>query len=190
VKRNVRRILVAAAAALLVFAVAGYFSAGSACAHDPRFACSPRSAEHAIEVPDPQKSWAFYGHLEGEQEDVYAIEVRRALSVSWSLLVDRRDSGNPARPAIVVRDAAGRERAHLDFNRATNFYKSFSREWYVTTTAATLALAPGSYTAQVRMRNGRASQRYTFAVGDDERFSVAEIPYVFGAIGRIRALHY
>jgi len=189
-KQTIRRFLVAAAAAVLVLAIAGYFSAGSACAHDPRFACSPRGAGNPIGLRDPQKSWAFYGHLEGEQRDVYKIDVHQALSVSWSLLVDRRDAGNPARPAIVVRDAAGRERARLDFSRATSFYEPFSREWYVTTAAATLALAPGSYTAQVHMRNGRESQRYTFAIGDDERFSVAEIPYVFGAIGRIRALHY
>jgi hypothetical protein len=190
-KRTLGTLAFVAAIALFAIAVVAYLSAGTACAHDPRFACSPRGTHDPIAVSDPQKSWAFYGHLAPGETDRYTIVVRQPIHVAWSLLVDARDAANPSRPAIRVSDAAGYERAHLDFAHAETFYEPFSRERYTTTPASTLVLPAGTYDAVVRMRGaGTTPQRYTFAVGDAERFSITEIPYVLGAIHRIRALRY
>ena len=188
-----RRILYAFGACLIVFAalfVVGYLSAKDACAHDPRFACSPRSGERSIVVDDPQKSWAFYGHLRQNEEDHYRIDVRQPLRVPWSVLVDERDARNPARPQVVVQDASGRKIAVLNLDRPVAFYEPFSRERYLSSKDALLELQPGSYVAIVRMRGGDSSQRYAFAIGESEQFGVAEIPYVFGAVSRIRSLRY
>ncbi len=174
---------------LAIFAV-GFLSARDACAHDPRFVCSPRSTARPVIVDDPQKSWAFYGHLRPGEEDHYRIEVRKPLHVPWSLLIDARDTGNPARPEAILYDGTGRRLAQLDLVRPVRFYEPFSRERYLSSRAAVLDLLPGTYAAVVRMRGGDSSQRYTLAIGESEQFSLTEIPYVLGAIARIRALHY
>ena len=188
-KRRVRSWLGIALAAIAAFAIAGFLSAGTACAHDPRFACSPRGANHPIAVANPRKSWAFYGHLAPGQEDRYEIELTQPAEVSWSLLVDERDARNPGRPEATL-SASGRVLAHLDLTHAATFYEPFSRETYLSTAQTKVALPAGSSTAVIRMRAGTGAQRYTFAIGDAEQFSPLEIPYVFGAIERIRALHY
>jgi len=48
-----------------------------------------------------------------------------------------------------------------------------------------VTLEPGTSTLVVSMENGRAPQRYVLAVGEEERFSPLEIPYVLGAVYRI-----
>ncbi|MGP8100593.1 MAG: hypothetical protein ACLQHL_07505, partial [Candidatus Cybelea sp.] len=87
-----KRMLTALASALIAVLIAGALSAGRACAHDPRFACSPRDTNDPVVVADPQKSWAFYGHLRAGEEDRYAIETPKAVAVPVQLLVDRRES--------------------------------------------------------------------------------------------------
>ncbi len=168
----------------------GFFSAQRACAHDPRFACSPRSAANPVQIADPQKSWAFYGHLRNGQADAYRISVTRPVSVSWSLLVDERDAGNSARPAATLTDASGRVITALKFDSPRVFYEPFSRESYLTTATVTIPFRPGIFQIRVEMHGGTQPQRYTMAIGSDERFSITEIPYVLGAITRIRARKY
>ena len=176
------------ALALLVWAAAGFFSAQSACAHDPRFTCSPRENAHPVNVPDATKSWAYYGRLKPGTSDRYEFELKAPSSVPVNLLVDERDSANASRPSLSVeRDGTGI--ARIDFSRSARFYEPFSRESYVQTPERTLDLTPGRYVAVISM-SGDAPQRYTFAIGAAERFSVWEIPYVFGAIHRIRTLNY
>lgn len=168
----------------------GYFSALPACAHDPRFVCSPRDAAHPVVVPDPQKSWAFYGGLRPGQRDVFTFTAARPLKVPWSLLIDRRDAPNPARPEATLADASGHPLARLDLRGAKPFYEPFSRSTYLESPDRTLDLPPGTYRIEVAMTGGGARQRYVIAIGEDERFGIGEVPYVLGAIGRIRALRY
>jgi hypothetical protein len=179
-------------AALFVAAlcVVGFLGAGRACAHDPRFACSPRTPVNPVVIADPEKSWAFYGHLATGEADRYAFSVRTPLRVPWNILVDERDARNPARPSATLFDANGAVRARIDLRDATMFFEPFSRERYLSSPERELSLAPGAYTIDVSMRGGHATQRYTLAIGEAERFSVLDVPYVAGAIVRIRALRY
>lgn len=190
VKRRTLYVLGACLAVFFGIFVVGFLSARDACAHDPRFACSPRGAERPIVIDDPQKSWAFYGHLRPNEEDHYRITVRKPLRVPWSLLVDERDAGNTARPEALVQDGSGRKLAQLNLVQPVHFYEPFSRERYLSSNNSVLDLPPGAYVAIVRMRGGDSLQRYTFAIGESEQFSLTEIPYVFGAVARMRTLHY
>ncbi len=188
--RNVLRVAIVAMAALAIWFVVGFSSAQRACAHDPRFACSPRAQSNAVPIADPRKSWAFYGHLRGGETDEYDFAIASAAKLPWSLLVDARDAHNPARPAGTLFGPNGKLVAALDFAHAERFYEPFSREEYLTTPTLALELPPGAYRIIVRMQGGIAVQRYVMAIGADERFGIGEIPYVFGAIHRIRALDY
>jgi len=182
----------------LTFAVAfalwlgvGYSAAQRACAHDPRFVCSPRSATHAVRIPDASKSWAYYGGLTPDQSDEYTFGLSRATVVSWSLLVDARDAATPARPAAALFDAQGSVIAGVNFaGGGSAFYEPFSRESYLQSAIRHLNLWPGNYSIVVSMSGAAARQRYVMAIGDAERFSPLEIPYVAGAIARIRARRY
>ncbi len=185
VRRLVLRIAVVLVAVVAVLFVAGVLSAGTACAHDPRFACSPRGADHPIVVHDPTKSWAFYGHLAEGQEDVYDFTVTRPARIPISTLIDVRDASNPARPVVTIRNANGKAVAQVDLAHPMQFFEPFSRVHYLSSPAKTIAFAPGAYTADVRMTGGTEPQRYTLAIGAEERFAVTEIPFVLGAIYRI-----
>lgn len=132
-------------AAFMLWVVAGYSAAQIACAHDPRFVCSPRSAAHPVAIPDAGKSWAYYGGLAGAQRDTYSLSVDRATAVPWNLLVDARDASNSARPEATLYDVAGRVVARLTFSRVQIFYEPFSRESYVESQTLVLHLLPGYY---------------------------------------------
>jgi len=175
---------------LAVLVLAGALGAQRACAHDPRFACSPRPASSPIPITDVAKSWAFYGHLRPGERDVYTIDVAAQVRVPWNLLVDARDAANPARPFATLTTAAGTPVARMDFRRSEPFYEPFSREHYLSTPDVTLTLQPGRYRIEVGMRAGDRPQRYTMAIGTEERFGLTEIPYVLGTIHRIRSRNY
>lgn len=180
-KRVLLFVLLCSAAAIL----AGVLSAGRACAHDPRFACSPRPASSPIAIPDASKSWAYYGDLRPGQRDYYEFASTGAMRVPLGLLVDQRDASNPARPELTLYDAAGRSVAHLDLGNAVKFYEPFSRVTYLSTPDRTLALPPGRFQIVVTMSGPDRPQRYAMAVGAAERFSIWEIPYVAAAAYRI-----
>jgi hypothetical protein len=186
----IRRIVLAAVIVLIVACVAGFLSAGRACAHDPRFACSPRHASNPVEIADPQKSWAFYGHLVPGETDYYIFTTREPLRVPWSILLDERDESNPARPVVTLYTADGKVRDRLDLKDPTRYYETFSQEQYLTSRDRSIAQSPGTYSAVVTMSGGRMPQRYTFAIGEAERFGLIEIPYVAGAVLRVRSLRY
>lgn len=188
-KRLAVRAGIVAAFFVLAFFAFGFLSAQTACAHDPRFVCSPRE-DNPVVVPDPVKSWAYYGHLKESQHDAFTFTVAAPLHVPWNLLVDRRDAQNDARPYAVLSNLSGKPIAQLDFAAAAPFYEPFSRLHYLQTKTVDLQLAPGTYTIVVSMRGSGRRQRYVMAVGEAERFTPAEIPYVLGAIYRIRALNY
>lgn len=183
------RIALVFGVALAIWVAIGCFSAQVACAHDPRFVCSPRAAEHAVAIPDAGKSWAYYGGLAPGQSDAFVLRVDRSIAVPWNLLVDVRDAGNPARPVGTLYGAAGHAIASVAFSGNRSFFEPFSRESYLESPSVTLRLTPGSYSLFVRMSSG-PRQRYVMAIGEAERFSPLEIPYVVGAIARIRALRY
>lgn len=178
------------ASVFVVLFLVGFLGAQRACAHDPRFACSARDASNPIGIGDAAKSWAFYGHLREGETDVYVVSVDRQERVPWSLLIDERDAANPARPFATVTRFNGNHVAQLDFSRSASFYEPFSREQYATTPESELALLPGRYRIEVGMRGGKTTQRYAMAIGAQERFGLLEIPYVFGAIHRIRSQNY
>jgi hypothetical protein len=123
------------------------------------------------------------------ETDVYQITVDRSTQIPWSLLVDRRDAGNPARPVFTLSTADGQLLQTIDFARSERFYAPFSREQYSTTLPTTLSLEAGRYSIAIRM-SGTNEQRYTLAIGSAEHFGIAEIPYVLGSIHRIRAQQY
>ena len=175
---------------VVVIVITGVLSARGACAHDPRFVCSPRDETHAVTVPDPGKSWAFYGGLQGTQVDTFKFHVSATLDVPVSLLVDTRDRSNPALPVATISNDLGRPVAQIDFAGASEFYEPFSHLSYLQTKERTLKLQPGSYSVYIRVRAAAVRQRYTFAMGAAERFSIFEIPYVGGAILRIRSQDY
>lgn len=185
--RVILRVVLAVVAVLVVGFVAGVLSAGTACAHDPRFACSPRGSDRPIVVHDPTKSWAFYGHLAAGQLDRYEFMVKRAAQIPVSELIDVRDASNPARPVAVVRDAKGRTIARIDLRHPMRLFEPFSRVHYLSSAARTIAFEPGAYTIDVTMQGGSQPQRYTLAIGADERFGITEIPFVLGAIYRIHS---
>ncbi len=176
------------AIAFAVWCAFGYGSALRACAHDPRFVCSPRETD-PIAIPDVTKSWAYYGSLAAGESDRFDFALaKRVERIPWSLLVDVRDAGNPARPSAVLTGARAQER--LAFDRVGRFYEPFSRETYLQTGERTLTLEPGRYRIVVTMPGGIRRQRYVMAIGSAERFSPLELPYVLGALHRIRGLRY
>jgi hypothetical protein len=167
----------------------GYASATPACAHDPRFVCSPRNDAAAVSIPDASKSWAYYGALAPGQRDDFTFTLARPVRIPWSLLVDRRDAAIPGRPdAVLTRDAS--TISHLHFGEGARFYEPFSRLSYLESPSVYLDLPPGVYRIQVTMRGGAVRQRYVMAIGETERFGIGEIPYVLGAIQRIRERGY
>ena len=190
-KVNVKRaiVLVVAIVIGMVF-IGGALSAGRACAHDPRFACSPRDKANPIVVTDAQKSWAFYGDLRSGEYDRYVAKTTHSLAVPMQVLVDKRDTANPARPVATVADASGKTLAVVNFSRVQSFFEPFSRVTYLASVVRTVALPPGQSTIVVTMHGGAARQRYTLALGRDERFSVLEMPYLFGAVYRVHARNF
>jgi len=182
--RAVKRVAVVCGIGAIVAFVAGVLSAGTACAHDPRFTCSPRAESNPVVVVDVGKSWAFYGRLGSSQRDYYALSPTAPVSVPITLLIDERDAANPARPSLVVEDGRNRVVTRLDVRDGKRFDEPFSRVAYLSSVDRELPLAPGRYTVAVSM-SGTEAQRYVLAIGRDERFSALEIPYVLGAIYRI-----
>jgi len=180
----VKRALAVVVLVVAVVVGAGALSASRACAHDPRFACSPRDARPVV-VDDVQKSWAFYGRLNGDTEDRYEIRTSRPTTVPVQLLVDQRDAGNPARPFAVVAAPSGREIAELDLTGGRSFFEPFSRVTYLASAPRQVTFPAGTSWITVTMLGGADAQRYTLAVGSDERFSIWEIPYLAGAVYRI-----
>ena len=189
-KRNVLRVGGILTLALLTWLIAGFSSAQQACAHDPRFVCSPRAENDAVRISTPTKSWAFYGHLRDGQSDTYSASLDHAARIPWSLLIDDRDAANPARPSAQLYDAAGKLVEELLFAPTEAFYEAFSREHYQTTKPHWITLRAGTYRIVVLMHGGHAPQRYTMALGEQELFGVADIPFVLGALHRIRSLNY
>lgn len=181
----VRRGVIAILAALALISVVGAFSAKTACAHDPRFACSPREAADSIVVSDPAKSWAFYGRLAEGQEDHYSIRAGAKVRVPISILLDVRDAANPARPVASVYDGAGNIVERITLSNPASFYEPFSRVHYLSSRERKITLGHGFATVVIAMRGGAAPQRYAFAIGRDERFSLLELPYLAGALYRI-----
>jgi hypothetical protein len=163
----------------------GFFSAGRACAHDPRFACSPRGQDRPIHIAQPEKSWAFYGHLSAAEEDRYAVETSRPIVVPVQILIDERDAVNPARPVARINDGSGRFIAAIDLASGRPFFEPFSRVTYLESPDRVIRFPAGTSTITVTMRDGSASQRYVLAIGSAERFSALEIPYLLGALYRI-----
>ena len=176
--------------ALAFWLALGYASAQRACAHDPRFVCAPSDGANPVAISDVRKSWAFYGSLSSGQRDRFTFSLARPAEVPWSLLVDVRDAENPARPSAALYGPQTGSPNRIVFDRAARFYEPFSRETYLQTREQTLRLPAGSYRVVVGMHGGRGSQRYVMAIGSEERFSPLDMPYVLGAIGRIRALRY
>jgi hypothetical protein len=175
-----------AAGALVLWIVFGFVSAQTACAHDPRFACSPRGADNPIPIRDPAKSWAYYGRLSSGQSGTYAFEVKEPLRVPISLLIEEADAANPARPALQIENGRGADAVQLDLSRSERFHEPFSGIDYLSTPDHTYVLSPGLYRATVAMKGGNGPQRYVFAIGEAEKFGIAEIPYVFGAVYRVK----
>ena len=189
-RKNVVRTALIVVGAIVLWFGFGVISAQRACAHDPRFACSPRSAQNSVRVPDASKSWAYYGRLVPGQSDTYAFDVPQQLGVPMSLLIEATDVGNPARPQAIVRDAAGATVATLDIHQHEPMYEPFSGVNYLTTPERRFVLAPGAYTAIVTMEGGSQPQRYVFAIGEAEKFGIGEIPYVLGAVYRVKTRGY
>lgn len=141
-------------------------------------------------IPDPQKSWAYYGRLARGQRDVYRVVLRNRLTVPLSISIEKADEVNPGRPHVVVRDSSARAVATVPFDRVQAFYEPFSRISYLTTPSRELQLSSGTYSIAVTMDGATLPQRYVLAVGSLERFTLGEIPYVIGAVHRIRAREY
>ncbi|HVN68726.1 MAG TPA: hypothetical protein VMU38_03605 [Candidatus Binatia bacterium] len=188
--RALKRVLTLIAVACVAVVGAGALSAGRACAHDPRFACSPRDARHPILIADPEKSWAYYGRLGVGAEDHYEVEAAHALTVPVQVLVDQRDASDPLRPVAVVADRSGREISKLNLAGGRPFFEPFSRVTYVAGPEQNVEFPAGLSTITVTMRGSGAPQRYTLAIGADERFSVWELPYLLGAAYRIHARRF
>jgi hypothetical protein len=176
--------------AIAIWALFGFFAAQRACAHDPQFPCSPRDASHPVRIQDATRSTAFYGHLHAGETDVFELALPRAQAVPWNLLIDDRDAANPARPTATLSSADGRILQTIDFGDTTQTYEPFSRERYLATRIESEQLPAGAYRIVVGMHGGVRSQRYTLAVGVAERWSIGEIPYLLGAIHRIRTQRY
>lgn len=176
------------AIALVVWIALGYSDALRACAHDPRFVCSPRDT-HPVDIPDVTKSWAYYGSLAANERDRFDFVLEKSTrNISWSLLVDVRDADDPARPTAILTGTKGQER--LSFDHVTRFYEPFSRETYLQTGERMLNLEAGHYRILVTMPTAARRQRYVMAIGNAERFSPLELPFVLGALDRIRRLQY
>jgi hypothetical protein len=178
----VKRALIFIVAAVTLVATVGFFSAGRACAHDPRFACSPRGQDRPIHITQPEKSWAFYGHLSAAEVDHYTVDTLRSIVVPVQILIDERDAGNPARPVAKIKDAAGRSIGAIDLASGHPFFEPFSRVRYLESPDRLIRFSAGTSTITVSMRDGSASQRYVLGIGSAERFSASEIPYLRGSL--------
>lgn len=184
-----RKVLLSALAFVGVIVLISFGSAQVACAHDPRFACSPR-AGNPINITDPSKSWAYYGHLGPGQIDVYRFTVPKPLNVPWNVLLDQRDAATAGRPTAIITDGTGRAVAKANLERPITFYEPFSGQHYLMSPDQTVRLAPGRYEVRVSIPGASGRQRYTLAIGEAERFSPFEFPYLFGAVLRIRTQRY
>ena len=184
-----KKFLLGALAVVALIVAISIGTAQVACAHDPRFACSPRAGAPVM-IPDPSKSWAYYGHLGPAQNDVYRFSISSPLDVPWNVLLDKRDAAIAGRPVATITDGARHVVAVANLDHPKTFFEPFSRESYLISPDQTLHLLPGRYEVRVSMAGASAIQRYTLAIGEAERFSLLEFPYLTGAIARIRMQHY
>ena len=185
----VRKIILSALLVVAVTVAVSIASAQVTCAHDPRFVCSPRAGTPII-IADPSKSWAYYGHLEPQQTDVYRFTVSKSLDVPWNVLLDERDAATAGRPAATVAHSAAHVVAAADLRHPKTFFEPFSREHYLISPDQTMHLTPGRYEVRVSIPGATGEQRYTLAIGEAERFSPLEYGYLVGALLRIRMQHY
>ncbi|NNM99820.1 MAG: hypothetical protein HKL91_08490 [Candidatus Eremiobacteraeota bacterium] len=185
-RRRILRAVGLAVLLLLAWLGSGYIGAQRACAHDPRFACSPRDTARAIHIADPTKSWAFYGRLAPGQHDRYVFTLKHTVTVPWNLLIEQKDVANSARPVAILTNDSGAVVARATLKGAQSFFEPFSRIHYLSSPPVNLHLAAGNYHIEVVMNGPGSMQRYVMAIGEKERFGLWEIPYVLGAIHRIR----
>jgi len=75
-------------------------------------------------------------------------------------------------------------------NRSESFYEPFSRVRYLSSVERSVQLNAGTYDFVVGMYGAPSAQRYTLALGSEERFTVAELPFVLGAVVRIHNRGY
>ena len=183
VKRVVGRTLIVLGGTLIAAFLAGVFSAGTACAHDPRFACSPRPASSPVAIGDVVKSWAFYGRLASPQRDYYDFSTAVPLRIPSIFSSINAMPPTPARPSLIVEGANQREnhapRPEQPRHVRRAVFTRLVSEQERRTRSCPWPLHRG------RLDEAAAAQRYTFAIGRDERFGILEIPYVLGAVSRI-----
>jgi len=106
--------------------------------------------------------------------------------VPWNLLIEKKDVANSARPVAILTNDSGTVVARATLARTQSFFEPFSRIDYLSSPPVNLHLAPGRYRIEVVMNGPGSMQRYVMAIGEQERFGLWEIPYVLGAIHRIR----
>lgn len=69
---------------------------GAVAAHVPRFSEAGPSAEQAIQVDDPAKSWVFYDQLAAGEEHWYRFDAEAGMTIYVSVLVPGSEDRLPA----------------------------------------------------------------------------------------------
>lgn len=173
-------------------------------AHKPLFEAEDTSGyADAIEISDPEVSWAAYGYLDSAGDaDYYYFDIEAPLNVYTELLVPEKKAYANFYPsyAIVGPGLAGKPDLPFEVpdgngsliidspsgNRDT-FYEPFTGiNYYRGVRKHTMLNEPGRYFVVVYDRS-RNTGDYVLAVGEKESFGIGDIPGVIADVLKIRS---
>lgn len=173
-------------------------------AHKPLFETGDTSGyADAVEVPDPEISWAAYGYLDsGEDTDYYFFDIKGPLNVYTELLVPEKKAydnfypsyaivgpglASPAGLPFTVPDSSGAIVVDSPPGPRGTFYEPFTGiNYYRGVRKYTMLTEPGRYFIVVYDRN-RTQGDYVLAVGEKEAFGAGDIPGVLASVIKIRS---
>ncbi|WP_048197947.1 hypothetical protein [Methanocella arvoryzae] len=173
-------------------------------AHKPVFEGVDTSGySDAVQIPDPEVSWAIYGYIDSTGDaDYYYFDIDAPVDVYTELLVPKKSvyddfypsyaivgpklPDSPGLPfevpgscgAVVVDSPPGDRETFYEPFTGINYYRGFRKH--------TLLSEPGRYYVVVYDRS-HASGDYVLAVGEKESFGLRDIPGVVADVLKIRS---
>lgn len=164
---------------LIFLAIAFFFSAGIAQAHQPRIIFDKPAGE--IKVENPELSQAFYDELKGEPR-VYLINSAKGFNLYINLLVPL--SSNPQGRYFADIFSAKDGQDTLIFSTATlteqtweQYYEEFGRDYYLKGPEYSAEVPAGEYKIKVYSQVNEG--KYVLAVGQTESFDFQSLLNVY-----------
>lgn len=190
-------------AALIALGVVFLLTAPPVSAHKPVFESAENSGyADAIEIPDPEVSWAVYGYLSSDVDtDYYYFDVKAPIDLYTGILVPEKKVYADFRPSYVIvgpglpgshalpfpiPDGMGAVTGGWSQGAGDTFYEPFTGiSYYRGDRKHTMLTLPGRYYLVVYDPGHRRGD-YVLSVGEKEAFGLRDLPGVIAAVMKIR----